>query len=163
MKVSILEIILKGIPENLIFTLGLFAFTKTRIKSKPYWIAAIMIFVAVYILRLMPINYSVNIMINVIFCTVLGINVLKISLLQSVKANLLTFSAILVGEATNYFLLQSICGSQKMLEIMGDPMTKVIYTIPSTIVFGAIIFTAYYFNVIKVSKKKEILNLKKER
>jgi len=164
MKITLLELILKGIPEAAIFTLGLYAFSKNKMQTKQYWAVVIMTFVSVFLLRMLPINHSVNIMINYIFITVLAFAVMKMTLLKSIISCLLTIGAVLVGEAANFFLLQSTIGSQKILEIMGgDPITKVIYTIPSTVVFGAIIFTAYYFNVLKIPKKKELLNFEKER
>ena len=155
MKITLLDLILKGIPESAIFMLGIFAFSKTKINARRYLSAASILFLATCIIRLLPINYGINTLLSVIISAILGIAIIKINFLQAIKASLLTIVAVLIGEGVNLFLLQVAYGSQKTLEIIGDPISKTINTIPSTIVFGLIIFTVYYFNVIHVKGIKD--------
>lgn len=155
MKITLLDLILKGIPESAIFMLGSYAFSKTKIIAKQYWSVALMFFVAVYIIRLLPINYGINTLLSVIVSAILGIVIIKITFFKAIKAALLTSLAVLIGEGVNLFLLQVAYGAQKTLEIIGDPIAKTINTIPSTIVFGMIIFTVYYFNVIHMKGTKD--------
>jgi len=154
-KMSILDLIVKGIPEVAIFVLGIYAFSKTRINWKQYWTVVPIVFVATYIIRMLPINYGVSILLSVILTSILGIAIIKITFLQAIKASLLTIVAVLIGEGVNFYILQVAYGSQKTLEIMGDPIAKTINTIPSTIVFGLIIFTVYYVKVIHVKGNKD--------
>ncbi|KNZ41764.1 hypothetical protein [Acetobacterium bakii] len=161
MQLTLLELVLKGIPEAAIFTWGLYAFSRTKIKWKKYWSVMPIIFIATYIIRLLPINYGVNTLITLILTTFLGISFIKISLFQSIKASLLSTVVVLIGEGVNLFLLQAAYGSEKTLEIIGDPIAKTINTIPSTFVFGIIIFIVYYFNVIRVKGINNV-NLEQE-
>jgi len=155
MKITLLDLILKGIPESAIFMLGIYAFSKTKIIAKQYWSVVSILFVAIYFIRLLPINYGINTLLSVIVSAILGIAIIRITFLQAIKAALLTTVAVLIGEGVNFYLLQVAYGTQKTLEIIEDPIAKTINTIPSTIVFGLIIFTVYYFNVIRVKGIKD--------
>jgi len=154
-KMSILDLIVKGIPESAIFVLGIYAFSKTKIIAKQYWFVVSILFVSIYFIRMLPINYGVNTLLSVILASILGIAIIKITFLQAIKASLLTIVAVLIGEGVNFYILQVAYGTQKTLEIMGDPIAKTINTIPSTIVFGLIIFTVYYVKVIHVKGNKD--------
>jgi len=155
MKITLLDLIIKGIPESAIFMLGIYAFSKTKIIAKRYWSTVLIFFVAVYLIRLLPINYGINTLLSVIITAILGVAIIKITFFKAIKAALLTSLAVLIGEGVNFYLLQVVYGSQKTLEIIGDPISKTINTIPSTIVFGLIIFTVYYLNVIQVKGIKD--------
>lgn len=157
MKLTLLELIIKGIPEAIIFTLGMYAFSKTKIRKetwKKFGAFALLMFVWTYLVRLLPINYGVNMMLVLIFTIFLGAMFLKIPLFQCVKASLLNAVAIVLGEGINFLLLQVVYGTQRTQEIIGDPFLKAINTIPSTIVFCIIIVIVYYFNVLRVREKE---------
>lgn len=159
MKLTLLELIIKGIPEAIIFTLGMYAFSKTKIRKetwKKFVLFALLMFTWTYIVRLLPINYGVNMMLVLIFTIFLGAMFLKIPLFQCVKASLLNAVAIVLGEGLNFLLLQGVYGTQRTQEIIGDPFLKAINTIPSTFVFGVIVLIAYYFNVLRKWEKKNV-------
>lgn len=156
MKLNLLELILKGIPEAAIFALGIYAFSKTKVNWKNYLFVTLMIFILTYIVRLLPINYGVNMMIVLMFSIFIGIIFLKIPLFQMIKASLANAIAIIVGEGLNSLLLQVVYGSTQTQEIIKDPTLMAIYFIPSTIIFGTIVLIAYYFNVMRVKGNKNV-------
>ncbi|MGV8905459.1 MAG: hypothetical protein ACOH15_02535 [Acetobacterium sp.] len=154
MKLTLLELIIKGIPEAGIFTLGIYAFSKTKVNLKKYLPAALLIFILTAFIRLLPINYGVNMMIILMCAIFISVNLLKIQLFPTVKAILINAVAVVLGEGLNFLLLQVTYGSQRTLEIIGNPVLKTINTIPSTIIFGIIVVTVYYFNVIRAKENK---------
>lgn len=161
MQLTLLELIIKGIPEAAIFTLGIYAFSKTKLNLKKYLPAALLIFILTALIRLLPINYGVNMMIVLMCAIFISVSFLKIPLFQAVKAILINAVVVVFGEGLNFLLLQVLYGSEKTLEIIGNPVLKTINTIPSTIFFGIVICTVYYFNVIRV-KENENADIDKE-
>lgn len=159
MKLTLLELMIKGIPEATLFTLGMYAFTGTKIV-KASWpklrVFALVMFLWTYFVRLLPINYGVNILLVLILTIFLGVMFLKIPLIQCMKASLLNAIAIVVGEGLNFLLLQVVYGAQKTQEIIGNPFLKAINTIPSTIIFGSIVIFVYYFNSARAKEQDHV-------
>lgn len=155
MKLTILELIIKGIPEAVLFTFGMYAFSGIKITKevwKKFMSFMTLMFLWTYIVRLLPINYGVNLMLVLVFAIFFGVMILKIPLSKCVKAALISAAGIVIGEGVNMLMLQGIYGAEKTQEIIGDPILKVVNTIPSSIVFGAIITVAYYFNVLRIKE-----------
>ncbi len=159
MKLTLLELLIKGIPEAIFFALGMYAFSGTKIV-KERWpglrIFTLIMFSWTYFVRLLPINYGVNILLVLIITIFLGVKFLKIPLIQCIKASLLNAIAIVVGEGLNFLLLQVVYGTQKTQEIIGNPFLKAINTIPSTIIFGSIVIFIYYFNIVRVKERDHV-------
>lgn len=159
MKLTLLELIIKGIPEAILFTLGMYAFTGTKIV-KDSWpklcVFTLVMFLWTYFVRLLPINYGVNILMVLMLTIFLGVMFLKIPLIQCMKASLLNAIAIVVGEGLNFWLLQVVYGTQKTQEIIGNPFLKAINTIPSTIIFGSIVISIYCFNIVRAKEKDRV-------
>lgn len=153
LKLSAIELFTRLIPEVLILIFASYAFSKTKIDGKKYVISVIILGMCVFTIRMLPINYGVHTILNIIALTVIVSCINKIDIIAAIKSSLVTAVLLFVSEGINVVLLKLTIGTNKLNEIIENPITKTIYFLPS--LFGlAIIVTIYYYYL----KKREKLN-----
>lgn len=151
LKVSFLELILRGIPESLIFFMAAHAITKNIIKVKRYLIASLLYSVMVYLFRLLPINNGADFILNLIILMALTVIINKFDVIQSIKAGIIIMLIGFISEGINIFVVQFIL-KKDLNYILSDPIRKLMYFTPSLLVVGCFVI-AYY---ILLLKRKEL-------
>ena len=143
LRITLLGLLMKGIPEGLISGFGIFSLTKRKFDGKKFLYLSIFLVILTYLSRLLPTGYSVHILISIAIIVFTSILLLHIHVLQAIKAALIIITIILVNECITICTLNCMFGRDKMLQIIMNPLCGSIAGIPSTIVFGIIVFVIY--------------------
>ncbi|MGL4738757.1 MAG: hypothetical protein ACRCW2_14990, partial [Cellulosilyticaceae bacterium] len=69
LNLSMIEFLLRAIPEGFIVIFGVYAFSKTRVVKKNLLIAGSILALSLYLIRAIPISYGIH--------TILGILVIS--------------------------------------------------------------------------------------
>ena len=156
LKLTLLEVFLRVLPEEFLIIFAVYAFSKTVINVKKYIITSILFVIAVYIIRLLPIQYGVHTILNIIVIIVLTININKISIIKSIQASIMAMILEFICEGINMFIIQHIF-KRDIVYVLGIPLLKILYGIPSLLIFAATVFT-YYFYLGRRKKLSEVIN-----
>ncbi|MBK1809748.1 hypothetical protein JHL18_03725 [Clostridium sp. YIM B02505] len=151
LKVSLIEFFLRGIPEEFIFLLAAYAFTKNKIKLDKYLISVLVQSLIVYLLRFLPIQSGVDSILNLI--TLIGVMVIinKFEVVQSIKVSIIMMLCVFICEGLNVLFLQLVL-KKDLNSLFKSPISKIIYSSPSLILFATIVIIYY----IRLAKRKEL-------
>lgn len=147
LKLSALEFFLRAIPESFLIIFAVYAFSKTAIEVKRYSLSSIIFSIMIYIIRLLPIHYGVHTILGIILIIILTVNINKIDIIKSIQAVILTVILQFICEGINIFIIQNIF-KMDINYVFNKPVLKILYGIPSLIIFGCIIIM-YYTKVLK--------------
>lgn len=154
LKVTFLELVVRGIPEGLIFVLVTYAFSKKIISPKRYILSSMIYTVSVYLIRLLPIQNGADFILNLVVLIATTVIINKIDIIKAIKSGIIVFLLGFVLEGLNFFILQVILKKDLNI-IFQNPTTKLFYTIPSLLILGCIVIIYY----IKLWKRKELKNV----
>ena len=156
LKLTLLEFFLRGLPEGFLLIFAVYAFSKTVINIKKYIISSIIFVIAVYLIRLLPIQYGVHSILNIIVIIVLTVNINKIGIIKSIQASIMAMILEFICEGINMFVIQYIF-KVDINYLLSDPSLKILYGIPSLLIFAVTVFT-YYFWLARRKKLSEVVN-----
>lgn len=152
LRISWFEFVVRGIPEEFLFVLAAHAFSKTCINLKKYLLSGVMYWIMVYMIRLLPIQYGVHSILNIIALIVLVSSVNKIEIIKSIRAGIIIFILGFIFEGINIFLIQFVLKKDISI-IMNNNILKTLYGLPSVIIFGVVV--ALYY--IRLLRRKELV------
>lgn len=147
LRISLLELLMKGIPEGLISGFGLFTLSKTKFDLKKFLYLSVSLIVLTYLSRFLPLGYSVHILVSVMTIITISTIILHLHPLKAIKAGLLIITIIIISECTTICIMNGIFSNDRVCQIMKNPLLKSFAGIPPTILFGAsilIIYVNYY-------------------
>ncbi|MCB2339195.1 hypothetical protein [Clostridium estertheticum] len=156
LRLNLLEVFLRVLPEEFLVIFAVYVFSKTIINVKKYIISSIIYFIAVYVIRLLPIQYGVHTILSIVVIIVLSININKISIINSIKASIITMILEFICEGINVIIIQYIF-KVDIDRVFNEPLLKILYGIPSLLVFAAIVFTYYAYSA-KNKRLKEVID-----
>ena len=152
LEISLLEIILRGIPEALIFFMAAHAITKNTIQVKRYLFSSLLYSVSVYLIRLLPINNGADFILNLIIFMALTVIINRFDIIQSIKAGIIIMLIEFISEGVNVFVIQFIL-KKDLNYVLNDPIRKIIYFTPSLMIVGCVVI-AYYIILLKRKELK---------
>ena len=139
LKLTMFEFVIRSIPEVFVFMFAAYAFSKTKIDKKIYILSSLLLAVAVFVIRALPINYGVHTILNISFNS---IN--KIEIISSVKAAIIMAIILFASEGINVFILKFLLGD-RLTMILSNPVLKTIYGLPSLLILASIVIGYYIF------------------
>lgn len=145
LKLPVLEFFTRGLPEGFLLVFAIHCFSKTNIEIKKYLISAILMAIAGYSVRLMPINYGVHTILNIIIVSILTIFINKLKIMKAVKAIIITVILESICEGINLFIIYYILRID-INNTFKNPILKTMYGIPSLIILGIIVLV--YYNML---------------
>jgi hypothetical protein len=151
MQLSIIEFLLRSIPEGLLFTYAAYVFTKKDIRLKPFLLSSILLAIETYGVQFLPIHKGINNILNIIVFILLVTKVNKIDLMKSIKVIFGSMLLMFLCEGINVVLIQAVF-KLDINYIFSIPKLKVMYGIPSLLLFVIIISTVHY----RTTRKKNI-------
>jgi hypothetical protein len=150
-KITFLEFIIRGIPEGFMFFLAAYAFSKNKIELKKYILSSLLFSGIVYLMRFLPVQYEALTILNLIVLIGLAAIINKINVIKAIKAGIIIMILGFICEGLNIFIIQFVL--QKDLNIIFSNNTlKVLYGIPSSVIFACIVSTYY----LRLKKRKEL-------
>ncbi|HEY8892072.1 MAG TPA: hypothetical protein VIM70_17680 [Clostridium sp.] len=156
LRITLLEFFLRGLPEGFLIIFAVYAFSKTVINLKKYIISTIIYIVAVYLIRLLPIQYGVHTFLNIIVIIVLTVNINKIGVIKSIQASIMAMILEFICEGINVFIIGYIFKAD-ITYVLREPSLKILYGIPSLLIFATTVST-YYFWLTRRKKLSEVIN-----
>ena len=130
LHLSFLELVFRAIPESFALMFGMYIFSNTTIKLSNYIISSLILASSAYLVRFLPISIIVLIGIS--------IYISNNTLLRAVRGGILSIVLLFICEGINMLILQSIYG-EGLTYIFKNPTTKIIYGLPSLIIFIVIL------------------------
>lgn len=153
LNLSILELLLRAIPDATLFIMGIHIFSKSPIDKVKIIKSIIYMSVVIYLIRFLPISYGIHSLLGVVANTMIVTTFHKIELVKTLKAVFLTMLVQYVSELINVAWIQ--LGLGKDLDIIfSNPTTKILYGLPSLFISGSLL----YFFYIRSNRRKEVTN-----
>lgn len=141
------ELIIRIIPEILLFIGASFVLTKTKIDKKNFVLSSCILCIVPYITRLLPVDFGITSLLALVFLAFLNVKINKIKPVASIKASVLIFITMFLSELISITFMQVVL-KLNMNEIFKNTVTRSIAGIPSLFIFAIFIFIIH-----KVSKK----------
>ena len=123
LKLTMFEFVIRSIPEVFVFMFAAYAFSKTKIDKKIYILSSLLLAVAVFVIRALPINYGVHTILNISFMTIISNSINKIEIISSVKAAIIMAIILFASEGINVFILKFLLGD-RLTMILSNPVLK---------------------------------------
>ncbi|MBW9171429.1 hypothetical protein K2F43_09430 [Clostridium estertheticum] len=156
LRLTLLEVVLRILPEEFLVIFAVYVFSKTVINVEKYMKSSIIYIIAVYVIRFLPIQYGVHSILNIIIIIILTVNINKISIIKSIQASLMTVILLFICEGINVFIVQYVF-KVNVKYVFSQPLSKIVYSTPSLVIFALIVFT-YYIYLVKKNKLSEVMN-----
>lgn len=156
LNLSIQELFFRVLPEEFLFILAIYSFSKTTINIKKYAIASIILAIITYLIRLLPIQYGVHTILGIIAILVISVNIMKIDIIKAIQASIITTIIEFISEGINIFIIQYIL-KKDINYIFNDPNLKVLYGFPSLVILASIVIIFYIRAFVK-KELKDVVN-----
>lgn len=141
LKVTLIECILRGLPETILFVWAMYLLNDTPMKYIRIIFTAIIITIIIFIIRLLPINLGINSFLAIILLIYLNIVINKFTIKQSISTTILIFAIEYFAEMINMIVLQFL--KLDVNTLFKDPMNKVLYSSPSLVLLIIIVLIIY--------------------
>jgi len=152
LKPTLLEFFARGMPETFLFIFAAYAFSKNELNLRRYLLSSVLFAVLSYVIRLLPIQYGLNTILSVIVFITLIIKINKIDIVKAIKSGIAIVILELICEWINIFIIKYLFKADINF-VFNDPTLKILYGIPSLLIFGCII-AIYYFILLKRKELK---------
>jgi hypothetical protein len=154
LEVTPLEFLLRGLPEAFLFIFSAYAFSKKFIDVKKYILSSVLFVIMMYANRFLPIHYGVHTILNLFVFIIITVNINKIDLIKSIRSGIITIVLLFITEGINVLIIQYIFKAD-IDYVFKQPALKVLYGIPSMLIF-ALIVIGYYIRLLKRKELKDI-------
>ena len=108
LRISLIEFILRTIPESFLIIWAIYLLSYKRINQKRYIASSVFIAISTYLVRMLPINYGVHTVINIIICILIVVLINKISISKAMSSVLKVVITISICEWVNTVVLDKI-------------------------------------------------------
>lgn len=152
LSLTIWEVLGRAIPECFLIMFGMYVFSKITFDKKKYMLSSVLLTIAVYLIRLFPINYGVHTTLNLAALIFISFKINAIDISYAVRNAVLMVILLFISEGINILMLKQFLHID-IARIVSDPYIKIFYGIPSLIIFGLIILIFR-----QISKKKYAIN-----
>ena len=144
LRISLIEFILRIVPEAFLIMLAFYLLNYKRVNTKRYIISSVFIAISTYLVRMLPINYGVHTIINMIICILVIVSMNKISSIKAISAVIKVTTLIAICEWVNIIVLDKVMKLDLKM-IFKDPLKKMLYSTPSILMLSIIILLFYKF------------------
>ncbi|MBI6874274.1 hypothetical protein [Clostridium aciditolerans] len=159
LKLSIIEFFLRSLPEAFIFVLGAHAFCKKNICVKPFFISTVLLSMVAYLIRMLPIHFGVHTIILLVGYVLVMASINELNIIKSASSGLILVIILFAAEWLNVYVLTNIL-KLDINVIFKDPLKKLLYGIPSLLLFFIIIVVIAYKNLYLERTTKNISSRK---
>ena len=139
LKASLIEVLLRGIPESLILAWGIYVLCSKKIDINLYLFTSFLVVISMFFIRLLPIAYGVHTSLGIIMIIIITSFVNNIPVIKAISSTLILMILLSICEWLNIFISENLfmINLQKAFSI---PLQKNLYGIPSLILLALIIY-----------------------
>ena len=156
LKLSLIELFFRAIPDATLFITGAHIFSKTNICKPKLFKSIIYMSLTIYVIRSLPISYGIHTLLGIIAITVVVTTLHKIDMVQALKAVFITMLIQYGSELLNVAWIQ-LCMKQELSAIFSNPKAKILYGLPSLLISGSILYYCYNRSVHEENVQKTSL------
>lgn len=144
LRISLLEFILRIVPESFLSVLAIYLLNYKRINCQKYIVSSVFLALSVYLVRMLPINFGVHTIINIIILILITVSINKINTTKAISSVLKVIIAISICESINIVVLDKVMKFDLQI-ILNEPLSKMLYSAPSMVMFGIVILLFYKY------------------
>jgi hypothetical protein len=146
-KISLLDLLLRVLPESFLFIFASYLFCHKKFDKKRIIISTILFSIIAYCIRLLPIQFGIHTILNVLVYTALCIKINEIPFTKSITYSLILTIMLSLSEELNLIVLNHIF-KESTIVILNDDLLKNVYIMPSMILFliGILICHKLFYN-----------------
>lgn len=150
LKLSILEFILRTIPSGILYITSVYVFSYEKINLRRVLYSGGILAILIYFIRTLPIQFGVHTIIFLIALIFIAIWINKIDVNKAISSSLISVGIISICDWASFFIMTTIFkGNVKI--IMSNPMLKILYGVPSFLLY---VFTIYgMYKILHIKKK----------
>lgn len=152
LKLSLIELFLRLIPEGFILALSIYAFSNIEIDRKRLIISGIILSINPYFIRMLPISFGVHTILLIMLYILVAVNINHIDIIKSIKSGLLAYIILALCDLADFVLVVNIL-NVPIEKFAGEVQWKMLLGAPSLILFFIIIYVFYKKN----HKKTEVI------
>lgn len=145
LKVSILEMCLRGFPESLLFLWAIDLINMKEFNIKKLFSFGFILTIVIYFVRLLPIQYGVNTLIAVGILITSEHFINKLPLEKAISSSLIVVTLLSICEFLNIAVLMYFFKAT-VKQMVTITYTKILTSIPSVILFVMFILIFNKFN-----------------
>ncbi|WML36975.1 hypothetical protein [Clostridium sp. OS1-26] len=150
---------MRTLPESFMITLAAYAFCKKNINIKPFFISTVLFSIVTHLVRILPIHFGVHTIILLIVYILLMYFINDLDMIKSASSGLISMIMLFAAEWLNVYILTNILNLDINI-IFKNPLKKLLYGIPSLLLFSIIIVTIAYKNLYLGRTTKNISSRK---
>ncbi|MBY6880631.1 hypothetical protein EXM50_01425 [Clostridium botulinum] len=139
-------------PESFLLIFIVQAFSNSKISKNKYILSSILLATTIYSIRLLPIHYGVNTILNIIAIVLICIFINEVTPIKAISYSLILSIFLALSEALNLYFIYKIFG-ENVVDIFENPLKKSISGIPSMIM---LIITVLFIFKIKNRRVRDV-------
>ncbi|MEF9950992.1 MAG: hypothetical protein RR840_00585 [Clostridium sp.] len=143
LELTLIEMIFRAIPECLIYFWAIYVFSMVPINYKKYLLGSFVFAISLFFIRLLPVHYGVHTVICTLFIFLISYKICKIDIINAGRSTIIAVIVQLLTEGVNLVLIEKVF-KLDINAIFGDKILKVLYGIPSLILYVCVVFVFYY-------------------
>lgn len=153
LKISFMELIIRGIPEELLIMWACYVLSKTKIQFYRYLLSTIiLLLIGTYMVRSLPISIGINTLLVIGLIIITNIRTNKISIIKSIQVSVIVIIIQFTSEIINVNIIKYIFKAD-LIQVFSNIYSKTLYGIPSLVLF--VFFTIILKGVLN---KKNIVD-----
>lgn len=153
-KLSLIELLIRGIPEGAIYMWACYILSKTKFHLNRYLLSTVLLIFTTTIVRRLPIILGINTVLFLAIMIITNININKISIIKSISVSVSVIILESICELINILMIKFLFKANLTI-VWSNPFLKTIYGIPSLVLFIlSIIIINAVLNKNKFLKKK---------
>lgn len=145
----IITMIFRAIPEGFIHIYAMYAMACVKIDKKKYLLSSMLLAGIMILVSNLPISYGINSILIVMAMISLAVMMNGLRTSYCISIAIMNMIIQFLAEGINIIFIQKVL-QMDMTKIMSDPISKVLYGVPSLVFFGGTIFI-----VAKMNKKRQ--------
>ena len=155
LKVSIVFLLIHGIPEGLLYLYSVCTMNHKKIQIKTGALYLAIYLTAIYLIRLLPISMGVNTLLILVVMSIVSIWLLHISLTKTLFPLIIVILTIVISEIINILILQQYLGNDYN-KVLSNPLSESLYTSPTSFIMFILFFI--FLAMRKLVLKKRIIH-----
>ena len=130
--------------QSFLLVLGIYTFNKQKVILKDYLLAATLVSIVTYLMKLLPISVGVQTIMNMIFMYLFCVIYLKMHPYKTIRSTSLCVVLILLSEMVVTAVAVMIMGKEQFQTIISDASERYYIGALANIVFAVIIISLYF-------------------
>ncbi|QCH27423.1 hypothetical protein EZN00_01020 [Clostridium tyrobutyricum] len=150
LRITLLDLLLRAAPESFLFVVSSYIFSHKKFAVNSIIKSSIIMALSIYLIRLLPIQFGVHIILNMTVYLILLININKIGCKRSIEYAMVLMAMLSTSELLNIAVVNILCEDSFNIIIKND-FHKNLYFAPSLILF--IVGISLYYNLFCKHKR----------